>query len=430
MKKLLLATALVACGILAAAGQSFSVNDDKAAVERGAYVAHQAICVACHSFDKGKFAGGVPFGIAYSPNITPDKTTGIGNFSFEDFERAIRQGVAKEGYSLSVMMPPCYSGMTDADIHDLYAYFMHGLKPVHNAVKATGTKRSFTGARKVMPFAPAPGEDPVAARGRYLVEDMGHCGFCHTMRNDKGEELAVWSEHGSDFLAGGGVYSGWIGINLRGDNQVGMARRSVEDLTEFFLTGRNEKTAVFGKMTDVVENGTQYLTPEDAKAMATFLKTLPPKDPSLKPFEEDTSVAKALWKGDAGMRGAALYLDNCAACHKTNGAGYARIFPELRGNPVLLGENAVSLIHITLMGQTLPGLNTRGPSTITMPPFGWRLNDQEVADVVTFIRGSWGNHAPAVTAEEVTKLRADKHVFPNPRIFGDSNVDKLLEEQF
>jgi mono/diheme cytochrome c family protein len=430
MKRLLIITALVVgCMFMAIGYAAGDQEQNKDAVKRGQYVAHEAICVACHSFDKGPFSGGTPFGIAYSPNITPDLATGIGSYTFEDFDRVVRRGVSKKGFSLSVMMPPCYSGMTDADIRDLYAYFMKGVAPVNNAVKSTGKERAFTGERVLRPFAPEPGEDPVAARGRYLVESMGHCGFCHTSRNAKGEELAVWASHSNDFLAGGGAYAGWFGINLRGDNPDGLALRTVDDLTEFFLTGRNDRTASFGKMTDVIESGTQYLTPSDARAMATFLKTLPPKNPSSKPFKEDPSVAKRLWKGDDSMRGAAVYVDNCAACHKTNGAGYKRFFPELRGNPVVLGDNPVSLIHITLMGQTLPGFNRLAPSPITMPPFAWRLDDQQVADVVSFIRASWGNKAPAVSAQDVQKLRTDKHVFPNPKVFGDSDVDKLLNEQ-
>jgi mono/diheme cytochrome c family protein len=428
MKRLLIATALVVLGATLAAGQAITKDDD-AALERGAYIAKGANCVACHSYDKGPFSGGTPFGIAYSPNISPDKATGIGNYAFEDFERAVRQGVSKKGFSLSVMMPPSYAVITDADIRDLYAYFMRGVAPVSNKVKSTGKERTFTGARQVMPFVPAPGKDPAEERGRYLVEGLGHCGFCHTSRNAKGEELALWASHGSDYLAGGGDYAGWIGITLRGDNMVGLARRSVDDLAEFFLTGRNQPTAVFGKMIDVVEHSTQYLTPEDARAMGTFLKSLPPKDASRKPFEEDTEVSERLWKGDDAMRGAAVYVDSCAACHKTNGEGYARFFPELRGNPVTMSDNPVSLIHITLMGQTLPGFNDKAPSSITMPPFGWRLNDQEVADVVTFVRSSWGNKAAPVTAEEVRAVRENKSLFPDPRVLGNADVDKLLEEQ-
>ena len=418
----LLAVALVA------AQAATSATDAGGDVKRGEYVARASNCIACHSHDKGPYAGGTPFGIANSPNITPDNETGIGTFSLDDFDMAVRKGVSPKGYSLSVMMPPSYSIMTDADIRDLYAFFTKGVPAVSNEVKDMGAPRKDTPPRAVTPFAPAKGEDPAVARGRYLIEGLGHCGFCHTSRNADGAEKAQWAREGTDFLAGGGNYAGWIAINLRSDHQDGLARRSVDDLTEFFLTGRNEATAAFGKMIEVVETSTHYLTKEDAVAMASFLKSLPPKDPAKKPFAEDRTVAEMLWRGDDSKRGAAVYVDSCASCHKTDGSGYARFFPELRGNPVTMSQDPVSLIHIVLKGQTLPGFEA-APSSITMPPFGWRLDDRQVADVVSFIRGSWGNTAPAVEADEVRKVREDKSLFPDPRVFGDSNVDKLLDTQ-
>ena len=430
MKKLLAVLTLGVFGMVAvAAWAAIEETSAEFDVERGRYIARASNCIACHSHDKGPYSGGTPFGIAYSPNITPDKETGIGNYSFEDFERAVRQGISTNSYFLSVMMPPSYAAMTDEDVRNLYAFFMKGVPPVSNAVKKIDSDRSAIGPRDIRPFAPGAGEDAVVARGRYLAEGLGHCGFCHTSRNEKGEEKALWSSQGKDYLAGGGNYAGWIAINLRGDHQDGLARRSEEELTEFFLTGRNNATAAFGKMIDIIENSTQYLTRDDAAAMARFIKSLPAGDPAKTPFKEDSTVAGQLWRGDTSKTGAAVYVDSCAACHKTNGSGYARFFPELRGNPVMMSRDPVSLIHITLMGQTLPGLKA-APSSITMPPFGWRLTDQQIADVVTFIRSSWGNNAPAVTHEDVRKVREDKSLFPDPRIFGNSNVDKLLDKQY
>lgn len=428
MKKVLLTLALAILGLVMMAASGAVDNAADESLRRGEYIARASNCIACHSYDKGPYAGGTPFGIAFSPNITPDVKTGIGGYSLEDFEKAVRQGVSQKGFSLSVMMPPSYSIMTDADIRDLHAFFMKSVPAVSHAVTNTDTGRAFTGAREVKPFRPEKGEKDDVARGRYLAEGLGHCGFCHTGRNATGVEKAQWASQGKDFLGEGDVYAGWIGINLRGDNPGGLARRSVEDLTEFFLTGRNNKTAAFGKMVEVVDTSTRYLTRDDAMAMASFLKSLPAKDSSQKPFAEDKTVAGQIWKGDDAKRGAAIYVDSCASCHKTDGSGYARFFPELRGNPVLMTQNPISLIHITLMGHTLPGFKA-APSSVTMPPFGWRLDDQQVADVVTFIRSSWGNNAPAVTAEDVRKVRGDESLFPDKRIFGNSNVDALLKKQ-
>lgn len=429
MKKLLTLLSLsLLCLVVAVAHATTTNESAKPSVERGQYIVKAANCAGCHSFSAGLYAGGTPFGVAFSPNITPDKETGIGNYSFEDFDRAIRAGVSKKGFSLSVMMPPSYAQMTDADIRDLYEFMMKGIAPIKNDVKPVTADRPFVAERKVEPFVAAAGEDTVLARGRYLTEVHGHCGFCHSPRNEKGEESALWASEGKDFLAGGGVYNGWIPINLRNDHQEGMARRSVEDLTEFLLTGRNKVTAAFGPMTGIVTFSTQHLTKEDAIAMATFLKSLSPKYPSRKPFKEDPTVAKKLWNGDDSMVGGAVYVDSCATCHKTDGSGYARFFPELRGNPVVFSDNPISLINITLRGQTLPGVKA-APSDITMPPFGWRLSDQEIADVVTFVRTSWGNNATPVTAEEVAKVRGDKALFPDPKVFGSEDVKKLLDRQ-
>jgi mono/diheme cytochrome c family protein len=133
---------------------------------------------------------------------------------------------------------------------------------------------------------------------------------------------------------------------------------------------------------------------------------LPANDPADQPHRYDKQVAEALWKGDDSKPGAALYIDNCAACHRTDGHGYTRVFPALAGNPVLQSDDATSLIHIVLKGGTLPATHS-APSTFTMPAFAWRLSDQDVADVVNFIRTSWGNQGSKVKAGDVAALRKD-----------------------
>ncbi|SQK76935.1 Gluconate 2-dehydrogenase cytochrome c subunit precursor [Tatumella ptyseos] len=163
-------------------------------------------------------------------------------------------------------------------------------------------------------------------------------------------------------------------------------------------------------MTDVVQHSLQYMSQDDIQAIARYLKSLSPQDPKQPAFTADDSVAQALLKGDDSMTGAASYVDSCAACHKTDGTGYQRFFPALKGNPVVLAKDPTSLIHIILTGDTLPGVQG-APSAITMPAFGWRLNDQKVADVVNFIRSSWGNNASSgVTASQVADIRNSEFV--------------------
>lgn len=132
-------------------------------------------------------------------------------------------------------------------------------------------------------------------------------------------------------------------------------------------------------------------------------------------------MAKDLWRGDDSKPGAALYVDNCAACHRTDGVGYKRAFPSLKGNPVVQTEDATSLIHIVLTGNTTPAVQG-AVSNITMPPFGWRLNDQQVADVVNFIRSSWGNSAKPVSASDVADVRKDRSMIRDEKEMGSAEV--------
>lgn len=441
MKKLISALVLSAISLSAAAQETSGVD----LIKRGEYLARVGDCVACHTSKGGTpFAGGLPMatpiGTIYSTNITPDKKHGIGEYSFEDFDKAVRHGVAKNGDTLYPAMPyPSYAVVTEPDMRALYAYFMQGVKPVAQANKDSDIPWPLSMrwplsiwrgmfAPDVQDFTPAQGEDAVLARGRYLVEGLGHCGACHTPRSITMQEKALNNDEGEVYLSGSAPIDGWIATNLRGDYKDGLGSWSEQDLTEFLRTGRNDRTAVFGGMTDVVEHSLQYLTPEDATAIARYLKSLPANDKDKKPFKEDKTVANALWKGDDSKTGAALYVDNCAACHRTDGSGYTRFFPELRGNPVVMTDDATSLIHVVLTGNTLPGVQG-APSSITMPAFGWRLNDQQVADVVNFIRTNWGNKAPEITAKDVAKVREDKDIIPDPKLLGSPDIEKLTASQ-
>ena len=401
---------------------AWAAAPDDALIEQGRYLARAGDCVACHTAKGGApFAGGLgmetPIGTVYSTNITPH-SDGIGNYSFDDFDKAVRHGIGKSGSSLYPAMPyPSYARVSDADMHALYAYFMKGVAPVAEPNKATDIPWPLSMrwplaiwrglfAPAVSAYQAPPGSDPVISRGAYLVEGLGHCGACHTPRAITMQEKALSAADSADFLAGSAPLEGWIAKSLRGDHKDGLGSWSEEQLVQFLKTGRSDRSAVFGGMSDVVEHSMQYMSHEDLTAIARYLKTLPAVDRADKPHEYDARVADALWKGDDSKVGAGVYIDNCAACHRTDGQGYARVFPALAGNPVLQTEDASSLIHIVLAGGTLPATHT-APSTFTMPAFAWRLSDQEVADVVNFIRTSWGNQGSAVSAGDVRQMRDD-----------------------
>ena len=389
-------------------------------IKQGEYLARAGDCVACHTAKGGKpFAGGLPMetpiGVIYSTNITPDKT-GLGDYSFEDFDKAVRHGIAKNGSTLYPAMPyPSYARVSDSDMQALYAYFMKGVEPVAQENKDSDipwplSMRWPLAAWRWM-FAPAVEEhqaqtaaDPVINRGAYLVEGLGHCGACHTPRALTMQEKALSAADGNAFLSGSAPLEGWIAKSLRGDHKDGLGSWSEEQLVQFLKTGRSDRSAVFGGMSDVVVHSMQYMSQDDLTAIARYLKSLPAVDPKDQPHQYDKQVAQALWKGDDSKPGASVYIDNCAACHRTDGHGYTRVFPALAGNPVLQTADATSLINIVLNGGTLPATHT-APSTFTMPAFAWRLSDQEVADVVSFIRGSWGNKGTPVNASDVADLR-------------------------
>ena len=389
-------------------------------VKQGEYLARAGDCVACHTAKGGKpFAGGLPMetpiGTIYSTNITPDKT-GLGDYSFEDFDQAVRHGVAKNGSTLYPAMPyPSYARVSESDMQALYAYFMKGVEPVAQANKDSdipwplsmrwplaGWRWMF--APKVEDYQAQAGADPVISRGAYLVEGLGHCGACHTPRALTMQEKSLSASDGSAFLSGSAPLEGWIAKSLRGDHKDGLGGWSEEQLVQFLKTGRSDRSAVFGGMSDVVVHSMQYMSEDDLTAIARYLKSLPAVDPKDQPHQYDKQVADALWKGDESKPGASVYIDNCAACHRTDGHGYTRVFPALAGNPVLQTADATSLINIVLNGGTLPATHT-APSTFTMPAFAWRLSDQEVADVVSFVRGSWGNKGEPVKASDVANLR-------------------------
>jgi mono/diheme cytochrome c family protein len=392
---------------------------DQALVKKGEYLARAGDCVACHTTKGGTpFAGGLametPIGTIYSTNITPDGS-GIGGYSFEDFDQAIRHGVRKDGSTLYPAMPyPSYARVSDEDMQALYAYFMHGVQPVAQANKETDIPWPLSMrwplsvwramfAPKVQPFKAA-GNDEVVDRGAYLVEGLGHCGACHTPRAITMQEKALTASEGNDFLSGSAPLEGWIAKSLRGDHRDGLGSWSEAELVAFLKTGRSDRTAVFGGMSDVVEHSMQYMSDADLTAIARYLKTLPPVNPDDTPQVYDRTVGDALWKGDDSKPGASVYVDNCSACHRTDGKGYTRVFPALAGNPVVQTADATSLIHIVLRGGTLVSTQT-APSTFTMPGYAWRLSDQQVADVVNFIRTSWGNQGSQVAAKDVKNLR-------------------------
>jgi mono/diheme cytochrome c family protein len=397
---------------------------DEASIMRGRYLAVAADCTACHTAPGGKpFAGGLalasPIGTIFSTNITPDKKTGIGNFTLDDFDRAVRHGIDDEGVTLYPAMPyPSYALLSDEDTAALYDYFMHGVEPAESKEYTNGIpwplsirwplalwRKLFAPAPDARPFDASKFADPQVARGAYLVQGAGHCGTCHTPRALTLQEKGL-DETSTSYLAGGQIIGGWVAVNLRGNSADGLGSWSKQDIAATLRTGRNSGQAVIGEpMSDVVVHSTQHLTDDDLLAIASYLKTLPASPDGTSGYAANPATAVALAAGRETDRGAELYDDNCAACHRTDGEGSSNVLPKIAGNPSVLSADADSLIRLVLRGSSLPG-TAGAPSALGMPGFGWRLSNAEVAELLTFIRGSWGNRAAGVSAREVGKIRA------------------------
>ena len=408
-----------ACGLLllAAACAAHAGENTSPPQSRGEYLARAGDCVSCHSAPGGKaLAGGLkmgtPLGAIYSTNITPDPETGIGGYSLADFDRALRRGIAKDGHRLYPAMPyPSYAKLTDADVAALYDFFMKDVPAVHQANKPDEIPSylSFRWPLAIWSFlfttsgsyADKPGHDAAWNRGAYLVQGLGHCGACHTPRGFAWQEKAL-DESGADYLAGAEL-DAWYAADLRGDVRTGLGTWSMDDLVKFLKTGHNRIDTAFGSMIDVVNNSTPYLSDADLAAIAVYLKSLPAASEQ-QPVAYDDATAAALRSGHVTAPGASVYSGTCANCHGADGKGFTPYIPALAGNPIVLDDDPSSLINLVLNGSN-PLVVEGTPDAYRMPQFRQQYTDQDIADVVTFIRNGWGNKAPAVTAAKVGELR-------------------------
>ncbi len=388
-------------------------------IARGAYLASMGDCAACHSVPgQPAFSGGlrmaIPIGAIYTTNITPDEQYGIGSFTLADFDRALRFGVAG-GHTLYPAMPfTSYANTRPEDVKALYVYFKYGV-----ASAAVSNRRNdilfplsmrwpLTYWRWM--FAPPPRHvvvaadvDPAIARGAYFVDGLGHCGECHTPRAVTMQMKATTAADGGDYLSGA-VIEGYFAPSLRSGGKGTLVDWSSDDIAAFLRTGTNPRGTAFGSMTDVIVHSTRHMTADDAADTAKYLKALSDPAATQVRFAYDRATATGLHAGADQARGAALYLDNCAACHRPDGKGYDRVFPPLAGNPVVMAANPDSVVSIVLKGAESPRTAST-PAQFAMPSFAWRLSDEQVADVASFVRSSWGNGAPPVDAAAVKPLR-------------------------
>ncbi len=378
-------------------------------MSQGEYVAKLGDCVSCHSAPgRQDFAGGfplhAPIGVIYGTNITPDPDFGIGRYSEADFRRALKQGIARDGHHLYPAMPyPSFARMSDADVAALYGYLMHEVKPVHALGPKTSLIFPFNQRWGLMfwnlvfrhggDFQPQPQMDAQWNRGAYLVETVAHCGACHTPRGLAYEERA--SDRSSPLFASGSDVDKWYAANLTADPASGLGRWSQADIAQFLGSGHAHGGAAFGSMEQLVENSGQYMTPSDRDAIARYIKTLP--------AHGETSKVAAPLPEVFEMPGAGIYAQDCAGCHGVDGQGTPGKYPRLADNAIVLSQDPMSQTRLVLEGAVTPK-TAAGPAQQHMPAFA-QLTDRQVADVLTYIRQSWGNSAPPVSERKVADMR-------------------------
>lgn len=407
--------ALVLAAYLALAGATATpAAAADPAVERGRYLAAAGNCVSCHTRSGGTpYAGGrpfeTPFGTLYSTNITPHAGSGIGDWSEEDFVRALREGRRPGGEHLYPAFPyTSFTRLSDADAADLYRYFRSlaavDYEPPANELRFPYSQRWLLAAWKMLYFTPErftpdAGQSAEWNRGAYLVQGPGHCGACHTPRNFLGAEIAERAlTGGRHFHSSGGRTLEWSSTNLTSAPS-GLAAWSVDELVDYLKHGMSERAGVFGPMNEVVLNSTRHLRVEDLRAMAVYLKSLPASEPDPGPAP-DAATMRA---------GEVLYNIHCGTCHLPTGLGSDTTGPPLVGSSVTLTHDPASLINVTLHGPDLP---PRPPSPEwqarrwqMMEAYAQKLSDEEVATLLTFTRNAWGNRASVVTPAQVGAQR-------------------------
>ena len=399
---------ILACLFLCGAFVSGAASAEPSAetIAHGKALVDAGGCAGCHTADPARpFAGGkrieTSFGAIYSPNLTPDRETGIGGWNDQDFYRALHFGVAPDGSRYYPAFPyPNFTKLTRDDIFAIRAY-LATLAPF--ADKTLPPELRFPLNLRVLMrlwnylfFRPSilePDQQKGTAwnRGRYLVEGLAHCGVCHTPKNFFGAD-----RRGRAFS--GGQVGGWFAPRLDGAEPSGLKSWSVDDIAEYLASGRNAKSHADGPMAEIVANSTSRMSGDDVRAIAVYLKSLPsgPPGPAVTPPPE------------AEMKiGAAIYAHQCVACHEADGAGAPRIYPPLPGNALLQSAHPLSTLRVILDGaQTMT--TPRAPNTGSMPAYAKQLSDEEIAAVTNYIRNSWGNAAPLVTAEQVAKARSSR----------------------
>jgi mono/diheme cytochrome c family protein len=365
--------------------------------------------VACHTARGGAaYAGGLavhtPFGTLYASNLTPDAKTGIGTWSAAHFWRAMHNGRSKDGRLLYPAFPyPSYTRVTREDSDAIFAYLLslpaveqrqrpHALRFPYNSQVALAVWRAFFFEPGT--YRPETGRSAEWNRGAYLVHGLGHCVACHSPRNVFGATTEALE------LSGGLIpMRGWYAPSLLAAREAGVADWDAQHIVDLLKVGVSARGSVMGPMAEVVFRSTQYLSDDDLRAMAVFLKSLPrpPQD------AQETPAAP----NDAMRAGEIVYKKHCADCHGDNGEGAKGAYPALASNRAVTMAVAANVMRVVLSGGYLPA-TAGNPRPYGMPPYAHVLDDAQIAAVVSYIRAAWGNAAAPVSQLQVMQYRAGR----------------------
>lgn len=383
---------------------AFADEQSFARIQRGKTLVEAADCISCHTKEGGKpFAGGrmieTPFGNIYSPNLTPDRETGIGAWSDEDFYNAMHRGIRPDGTKLYPAFPyPYFTKLTRDDVSAIRAYLNTldsvSNKRLDNALVWPLNHRVFMRGWNMLffeegTFVPNPDKSEEWNRGAYLVKGAAHCGACHTPKNILGADE-------QDQYLTGGLIQDWYAPSLSNVDRTGIGSWTIDDIVEYLKTGRNARSGATGLMSEVVANSTSKMSDTDLRAIAIYLKDAPAAAE-----EEPASAKPEQTVLDAGK---AVYVDSCSACHRSDGTGVPRMFPPLQRNANVQSKDPTSIIRVILEGAHTVTTSAQ-PTPSAMPAYNWKLNDDAIAAVATYVRNSWGNSASTVKSSDTKSLR-------------------------
>ena len=385
-------------------------------VARGRYLAQAADCEACHTAEGGKpFAGGLafetPFGTLYSPNITPDKETGIGAWTDADFLKAVHEGIDKDGERLYPAFPyAAYTYITDEDVLAIKTY-LFSLAPVKNTPPESDLRFPYN-QRWLMVFwsglfnpkqrfQPVADRSPEWNRGAYLVEALAHCGECHTPRN-----LMQALDNKSKFV--GAVVDNWHAYNITPDSSTGVGNWSEAELAQYLSTGhaKGHGTAS-GPMAQAVELSFEKMTPGDIRAIVTYLRSVPAITATDLPASKAAPAPANPKQGltaEVDPRGKQVFEGACASCHAWTGESPLDSRATLTGSRSVNDPSAINVAKIILSGSQWQSAD----STLAMPAFGAAYDDREIAAVANYVTARFGAKSSTLTADDVRKLRAVK----------------------